>query len=393
MLILQILFWTALIIVVYTYIGYGAVLFVLVKIKRLLHKKNNRTAATDEQLPPITLMICAYNESDIVKEKMANTMQLNYPEDKLHVIWVTDGSTDDTNEKLSFYPQVTTVFTPERKGKTAALNHGITAVKTPIVVFTDANTMLNDNALRIIAQQFNNPKVGCVSGEKRVAAHKEDETASHGEGAYWRYESKLKQWDYELNSTMGAAGELFAIRTALYEEMPNDTLLDDFIMSMRIVQRGYIIAYTPDAYAMEYGSANMTEESKRKRRIAAGGLQSIIRLRPLLNPINHPLTTFQYVSHRVLRWSITPVALLSLVPLNVLLVLMNGGTIYTMIWLLQIIFYMSATAGYLYDMRGKRNKLFYIPYYFVFMNINVFRGINYLRSHSNNGAWEKAKRS
>ena len=190
---------------------------------------------------------------------------------------------------------------------------------------------------------------------------------------------------------MGAAGELCAIRSQLFEEMPDDTLLDDFILSMRIVERGYTIAYASDAYAMEYGSADLNEESKRKRRIAAGGLQSCWRLRSLMNPLMHPVVAFQFVSHRVLRWSVTPFALIALIPLNVWLVLTNAGTIYTVIWLLQTVFYLAALAGYILEANGHKNKLLYVPYYFLFMNVNVFRGIAYL-TKKKNGTWEKARR-
>jgi hypothetical protein len=143
---------------------------------------------------------------------------------------------------------------------------------------------------------------------------------------------------------------------------------------------------------MEYGSADLAEESKRKRRIAAGGLQSIWWLKDMMNPFHQPLVAFQFVSHRVLRWSITPIALLLLIPLNVILVLLKAGTIYNWIWILQIIFYLAAFAGYLLEKNGKKNKILYVPYYFLFMNLNVFRGMAYLKSHKSSGAWEKAKR-
>jgi hypothetical protein len=152
------------------------------------------------------------------------------------------------------------------------------------------------------------------------------------------------------------------------------------------------IPYTKEAYATEYGSASTAEESKRKRRIAAGGLQSIWWLRSLLNPISHPKVTFQYVSHRVLRWSITPFALFSLVPLNLLLLLLDGSIIYQVIIFFQFIFYLSALIGHILKKAGHRNKLLYIPTYFFFMNLNVFLGIRYLMTHNSSGTWEKARR-
>ena len=373
-------FWLCLAIVVYTYIGYGIVLYLLVFIKRLATKAKPLADISDDCLPEVTLMVCAYNEEDIIAEKMANTHLLDYPADRLHLVWVTDGSTDNTNTLLSAYPEVEIVYSPERRGKAAALKHGIKEVKTEIVMMTDANTMLNPGAVREIVRLMQDPKVGCASGEKKVMAKSDSDEAAQGEGLYWKYESTLKRLDGELYSAMGAAGELCVIRRQLMTDIPDDTLLDDFIISMEIVRTGYKIAYTSKAYAMEYGSADLHEESKRKRRIAAGGLQSCWRLRSLMNPLRYPVVAFQFVSHRVLRWTITPVCLFALIPLNTILVLSGEGIIYTVIWVLQILFYASAAAG------------LRISKYFVFMNLNVFRGMAYLFNNTS-GMWEKAKRA
>ena len=394
MLTLKILFWASLIIVFYTYIGYGILLYIIIRVKRLFWGSPQKAVLpADDELPSMPLMICAYNEEDVVAEKMENTLALDYPKDKLRIMWVTDGSSDRTNELLKAYPEVDIVFSPERRGKTAALKHGLRELKTRYVAFTDANTMINAGALREIARLFTDPTVGCVSGEKRVAARKAGEMAAEGEGLYWKYESTLKRWDNELYSTMGAAGELYAMDPKLCREVPDEALLDDFMMSMYVVQAGKRIAYTPDAYAQEYGSANIFEESKRKRRIAAGGLQSIWWLRSMLNPFHQPLVTFQYVSHRVLRWSITPIAMVLLLLVNIALVAMGAGNFYTVILILQILFYLMALAGWLLNRYGYKNKLLYTAYYFMFMNFNVFRGMAYLRTHGKSGAWEKAKRS
>jgi cellulose synthase/poly-beta-1,6-N-acetylglucosamine synthase-like glycosyltransferase len=394
MLALKILFWAMLLIVFYTYIGYGILLYIIIRLKRFFRgKPREAVLPPDEELPDMTLLICAYNEEDVVEEKMKNTLAIDYPKDKFRIMWVTDGSNDHTNELLKAYPEVDIVFSPERRGKSAALKHGLRELKTRYVAFTDANTMLNPGAMKEIARQFMDPTVGCVSGEKRVMAKKDGDMAAQGEGLYWRYESTLKRWDSELYSTMGAAGELYAIDPTLVREVPDEALLDDFMMSMYVVEAGKRIAYAPDAYAQEYGSANIFEESKRKRRIAAGGLQSIWWLRRMLNPMRQPLVTFQYVSHRVLRWSVTPVAMIILLIVNGLLSIMGAGLFYDIILILQILFYTMALIGWLSSRYGHKNKILYTIYYFVFMNINVFRGMAYLRTHGKSGAWEKAKRS
>ena len=346
----------------------------------------------DEELPNVTLMICAFNEEDIIREKMENIRAIDYPKEKFCVMWVTDGSSDHSNELLREYEEVTLVYSPERRGKAAAMQHGLKENKADYVVFTDANTMLNTNSIREIIRQFMMPNVTCVSGEKRVAARTEGEVAAEGEGLYWKYESTLKRWDSEFYSAMGAAGELFAVKMSAYREAPSNALLDDFMMSMLMVRDGHRIAYTSEAYAMEYGSADMHEESKRKRRIAAGGLQSIWWLRSLMNPFKYPVVSFLFISHRVLRWSITPFAMLALIPLNIILILQNAGWIYTAIGILQALFYIATLIGWLQARSGRKSRLFYVPYYFMFMNINVFRGISYLSTHHQSGTWEKAKR-
>ena len=390
---LKILFWICLVICIYTYVGYGVLLYLLVLLKRMVKGKPKQIELPeDSQLPDVAFMVCAYNEQDVVEMKMQNIHELDYPKDKLHVVWVTDGSSDNTNEYLKAYPEVEVIYSTERRGKTAALNHGLSMVTSDITVMTDANTMVNREAIREIVRCMQDPKVACVAGEKRVMSRHEGEIAAEGEGLYWKYESALKRLDSELYSAMGAAGELNAIRTHLYERMPETALLDDFVMSMRMVEQGYKIAYTSEAYAMEYGSANLEEESKRKRRIAAGGLQSSWWLRSMMNPFKNFMVAFQFVSHRVLRWSITPIALMALIPLNVALVMMKAGTVYTIIWILQILFYLTAFSGYLLEQHGHKNKLLYVPYYFLFMNINVLRGMQYVRTHLRGGTWEKAKR-
>ena len=390
------LFWCALAVVFYTYMGYGIVLYLAVKLKELLRKPASPTLPDDRDLPELTLFIAAYNEEAVVDAKMRNCLELDYPPEKLHILWVTDGSDDDTVRRLSRWPQATVLHQPERRGKTAALNRGMAHVTTPLTVFTDANTLLNREALKKIVQSFTRPEVGCVAGEKRVQAGEEGNAASGGEGLYWKYESALKGLDARLYSAAGAAGELFAIRSSLFEPMPDDTLLDDFVLSLRIVMQGYVIDYRADAYATENGSADMREEAKRKVRIAAGGVQSVKRLKALLNPLRYGVFSFQYLSHRVLRWSLTPVLLFLLLPLNfVLLFSPERGTLYAVLWLLQALFYLTASCGYYLSVRNVRSRLLLVPCYFLFMNANVIRGFKYLRDRKQQqkGCWEKARRA
>lgn len=378
---LKILFWLFLAIVFYTYVGYYFVLRLLLCLRDMRHGRESIAALAEEDLPDVTLLICAYNEEVVVHGKMQNCNALVYPPGRLHIVWVTDGSNDSTNSLLRQYDNVEVLYQPERRGKTAALNRAIPLISTPIIVFTDANTILNPEAIRRIVEAFADERVGCVSGEKRVLANSGDGLAAQGEGAYWRYESTLKALDSRLYSTMGAAGELFAIRRELFSPIDINVLLDDFIMSMNIVGQGYTIRYQPQAYACETGSANLAEEKKRKVRIAAGGLQSIWLLRRLMNPFRHGIVSFQLISHRFLRWSLAPVMLFALLPINAVLAVAGQGGVYAVALACQAIFYLMALC---------RLK---VPLYFTFMNLNVFLGAVYLmRKKKGTGAWEKARR-
>jgi cellulose synthase/poly-beta-1,6-N-acetylglucosamine synthase-like glycosyltransferase len=389
--ILCILFWGAAFIVFYTYLGYGILLFILVHIKELL-QKGQKIPPPYKEYPDVTLVIAAYNEEQVIEKKMENCHNLVYPQDKLHFLWITDGSNDNTNEKLKAFTDIEVTFSPERKGKTAALNRGLPFVKTPLVVFTDANTCLNEKAIQTLVRAFNDPKVGCVAGEKRIRLEKTG-NATAGEGLYWKYESVLKTLDDRLYSAVGAAGELFAIRTELFERLPEDTLLDDFVLSMNIAKKGFRIAYCKEAYAEETPSFNMKEESKRKIRISAGGMQSILRLKPLLNPIRYGTLSFQYISHRVLRWSVTPICLFLLLPLNFLLLFTsNTQELFLILLLIQVFFYIASLSGLMLATKQIRNKYLYVPYYFLFMNMNVLKGFHYLHKNRGTGIWTKAKR-
>ncbi len=392
----EILFWFCLFIMFYSYIGYGILLYLLVSIKRLV-TKNSKSSYDTQYEPEVTLLVTAYNERDFVEAKVKNSFELDYPKDKIKYLWVTDGSDDGTPEILKQYKNIKVYHQNERCGKIAAMNRGVKFVDTPIVIFSDANTNLGKNSVKEIVKMFSNPKVGCVSGEKRIYSNNADTASGAGESLYWKYESTLKKWDAELYSAVGAAGELFAIRTPLYQELENDTLLDDFIISLRIAMQGYTIQYNPNAYAIETASANVKEELKRKIRISAGGLQAIIRLTPLLNPFKYGVLTFQYISHRVLRWTLSPLALLMIIPLNILLVLKSAyffnSDFYALLLSGQILFYLSVLIGWFIENYKTRIKVLFVPYYFFIMNLSVYLGFYRLITSQQSVKWERAKRA
>jgi cellulose synthase/poly-beta-1,6-N-acetylglucosamine synthase-like glycosyltransferase len=392
--IMEFIFWFGVALVFYAYLGYGILLYAMVRIKRLFVP--NRLFPVNE-LPEISFVVCAFNEADWIEEKIANSLSLDYPRDKILFWWVTDGSSDATPQLAEQYPypegtRWTLLHQPERRGKIAAFQRVMEHQTSPIVVSTDANTLVNANALQNIVRHFNNPSVGAVAGEKRIAMPDAAAANSAGEGIYWKYESALKRWDYDLYSVVGAAGELFAFRTEAYEHVPTDTIIEDFYLTLRIAQKGWRVAYEPEAYAAESASASVPEELKRKVRIAAGGIQAIVRLAPLLNIFRYGVLSFQYISHRVLRWTLAPL-FLPLIFLASVVLAWQVKPFYIVALLAQVLFYAAAYVGYTLAKREIKVKALFIPYYFCVMNYAVYAGfLRYIRGRQS-VLWERAERA
>ncbi|MEC3879917.1 glycosyltransferase family 2 protein [Parapedobacter sp. 10938] len=390
---MELFFWISLFIIGYTYIGYGMVLYALTRLKRLIApKQETGMGSGDAQWPSCTIIVAAYNEASVIEEKVRNTLALQYPDGKINYCFVTDGSTDATPDIVRRFPQVDLLHTDARGGKIAAVHRAMEQVTTEVVIFTDANTLLNETAVQEICKRYEDPEVGAVAGEKRVHADAKADASAAGEGFYWKYESALKQWDSTLHTVVGSAGELFSIRRSLYEPVSPDTILDDFMISMRIAERGYRVVYEPKAYATEMASENVEEELKRKIRIAAGGIQSILRLKRAPNPFSDPVLAFQYISHRVLRWTVTPILLVVVFILNVLLHTRGAGEIYTILFYGQMAFYLCAVLGLLLERRALRVKMLFIPYYFCVMNYAVIAGILRFFSAGQSAIWERSSR-
>lgn len=384
---MEIFFWTCVFIVFYVFIGYGVLISILAKIKGT---KPIETLA-DEDLPEVTFLVAAYNEEEIIEEKIKNTLALDYPKNKLKIKVVTDGSNDGTNDIVSRFSEAELCFKPERAGKIAAVNRVMPSVESALTVFTDANVMINKDGLKNMIRHFQSNLVGAVSGEKTVLSKEEDGASSSGEGFYWKYESFLKRKDAEWNTLVGSAGELFAIRTHLYENIDTNTLIEDFVMTMKLSAKGYKVAYEPQALAMETGSANIEEETKRKVRISAGGIQAVIMLLPLLNFFKYGKLTFQYISHRALRWTLMPLALVG--AFTSIFFLAPQGWPYDLIMRLELIFAILALAGYAMRNGETKIKALYIPYYFIYMHYCVVLGwIKYFRGKQQ-VTWDKAKRA
>lgn len=389
---IRLLFWILLFIIIYAYLGYTLILLIIVFFKKLL--TNQKPLSTDDSEPEVTLLVAAYNEKDCIEKKIRNSLELNYPKDKLKLVWVTDGSDDGTPQKLRQYKDVTVLHEEVRKGKINAMNRAVRYIKTPIIIFSDANTNLNRNSVREITNIFRDNSVGCVAGEKRIITLKKEKAVGAGEGIYWQYESVIKSLESQLNSVMGAAGELFAIRTELYDDVKEDTILDDFTISLEIAKKGYKIKYAPDAFASESGSLSIKEELKRKFRIASGGLQTLFRMTEILNVFKYGMLSFQYFSHKVLRWTLVPFSFILIFLLNFIIVFTQeiNSDLYLYFLYVQLFFYGLILIGGLLSNMKIRMKILFVPYYMFIMNYAMINGIFRYISGSHSVKWEKSKR-
>jgi cellulose synthase/poly-beta-1,6-N-acetylglucosamine synthase-like glycosyltransferase len=271
------------------------------------------------------------------------------------------------------------------------MNRAMKFVNTPIVVFCDANTILNKEAIKELVKHYKNENVGAVTGEKRIISTNKEGASTAGEGIYWKYESLLKKLDSDFYSVVGAAGELMSYRTSLYKELPPDSLLDDLMQSMQIAIDGYRVIYEKNAWAAETASANVKEELKRKIRISAGAWQSMLRLGKAFNPFHNFKLFFAFISHRVLRWTLAPLSLLVLLLLNIFLA--PTSNLYFTILLLQILFYTLALIGWYFENKRIKVKVLFVPYYFFIMNLCMYLGLFRFLKGKQSVSWERAQRA
>jgi poly-beta-1,6-N-acetyl-D-glucosamine synthase len=384
-LMLEIVIWFFVLILFYTYLGYGILLGLLVKLK------TTTVEHSSSYLPTITHIIPAYNEQDILREKLLNSLQLDYPRDKYTIMVVTDGSDDNSPAIVDSFEDIIHLHSPSRGGKVGAINRAVRLVTTEIVVISDANTKLNQAALRHLVHPFNEEDIGVVAGEKRVLAGDVDSAPGSGEGLYWRYESLLKKWDGQLYSVIGAAGELFAVRKKLLFTLKENIILEDFYISLALAMKGYRTAYAPDAIATENASVSIHDELKRKIRIAAGGFQAMWLLRGLLNVFKYGILSFQYISHRLLRWTLAPAGLIFIFIGTAILAFKGMGE-YQFFLTLQILFYGLASLGAIFHDKNVKLKVFFVPFYFTFMNYAVIRGFWRFIRGKQSAVWDKSRR-
>ena len=384
-------YWTAILvlscfIIFYNYAGYAIIALIVNKLKKA------SPPPPADLTPSVSFIVAAFNEEDFIREKVLNSLQQDYPADRIEYIFITDGSVDSTPDVIREYPAIQLLHQPQRQGKSHAVNRAVATARHDVLIFSDANTTLNPQAVRHIARHYHDPMTGGVAGEKKViSVNKTGDEVGGGEGLYWKYESFLKKIDSDFYSVVGAAGELFSVRRSLYHPLPGNIILDDFVISLETAQKGYRIIYEPDAYAMESPSFSMKDEGKRKVRIAAGGFQAIGLLSGLLAFWRQPRLSFLYISHRVLRWTLSPLCFILAFISNLALVLLTDDLAFRLLFGAQLLFYILAALASAMP-PDKRPSLLKLPYYFTFMNVSVVLGFFRFLKGGQSAVWEKARR-
>ena len=365
----------------YVYFGYPLLLEVLGIIRR-------RDVNKKDTIPFISVIIAAYNEESTITEKLENTLSLDYPKDRLEVVVASDGSTDKTEEIVSRYENQGVRLLPlSRSGKLIALNQAVKQARGEVLVFTDANAILEERALRELASNFYDPEVGGVCGNQkyRLEQNPNGDCASEGENLYWTYDKWIKQLESKLGSTVAADGSIYAIRKHLFVPISDPAQADDFAISARVVTQGYRLVYEPEAVSYENPPISSDLEFWRKVRVANQSMNGILHLREALNPFKYGFYGIELLSHKVLRY-LVPFFLLIAFVINILLSL--DSDFYKIILLLQILFYVLAFIGYkARNLNLGRVKIFYGPFYFCLANIAVLLGAIYLISGKRITTW------
>ncbi|MEW6730721.1 MAG: glycosyltransferase family 2 protein [Acidobacteriota bacterium] len=349
-LVAKIVFWSAALVVVYTYVAYPLLIMILAG---WLPHRYQRKPIT----PTISIVIAAYNAANEITDKLASCFTLDYPASLIEVIVVSDGSTDETEtivkRLLLHYPNLTLICLRIHNGKATALNVGIATAKGEIVIFTDARQRLAVDAARNLVANFADPNVGAVSGEL-IFIDERQRPQMGGVDLYWRYERWLRQMEAQIHSSCGATGALYAVRRNLLAPIPDGLVLDDLLIPMRVVLAGYRIVFDTSAHAYDYLAANAEAEFVRKVRTLYGNYQLLVVEPRLWKPWTNPIF-WQFFSHKICRL-LVPFCLLLLFTTN--LVLTSG--VYLVLLVLQIGWYLLALIGHLLRKENNTNTRNYL---------------------------------
>lgn len=313
------LFWLGLLFVAYVYVGYPTLLAMAAS---LIGRKGPQGSRERSDLPHVTLLITAYNEERVLGAKLENALSLTYPPERLQILVAADGSTDRTVAIVREYEGrgVELSFGADRRGKTAALTRAVGRARGEIVIFSDANNAYSSDALLHLVAPFDEPGVGAVGGAKAIAHG--DGALGDTEGAYWRYEDRIKRWESSLGSTVAVCGEILALRKAPLRTPPADVINDDFWFATDMLGRGYSVLYAPAARSVERVSATLEDELGRRSRIVAGRFQAFRQI-GLGLALRRPRVMWSMVSHKLMR-PLVPFAMIAMAIGN--LVWLLGGT-------------------------------------------------------------------
>lgn len=365
----------------YTYAIFPALIALFAK---FADRRRACADTNDEDLPRVAMVVAAYNEERFLQAKLDNTWGIDYPADKFELIIGSDGSGDDTSGilKRCVDKRFRCFLFPERRGKISVLNDLVNHVDADIIVMSDANTMFEPDSIRKMVRHFDDPRVGCVSGKLNLS----NDGGVSGEGIYWKYESWIKRNESRLGFLIGCNGGIFALRTKLYEPLPASTLVEDFVLSMRVMERGYEVRFEPNASAKEPACGSSRAEMVRKIRIGAGGFQALGLTRGLLHP-RYGFKAFAYMGHKVLRWCVpffSILAFLSTVPLATHSALFQ--------WALTLQVAGGAISVAAYYLSGKRKLPFWTRpiSYFYLMNYALFCGFLRFLFKTQKVTWERA---
>ncbi|TYL39301.1 glycosyl transferase [Natronococcus pandeyae] len=366
----------------HSYFFYIGVLFLLSKIIP------DESTSQSDSLPSVALVIAAYNEEDVIAEKIENSLALDYPDDLLSIVVFSDASSDRTDEIVRSYADegVDLVRIEGRVGKTECQNRVFETLEEEIIVFSDANSMYKSDAVRELAAAFA-PDVGCVVGELKYR----DSSDVEGESFYWTYESIIKRLESKLRSSVTGNGSIYAVRNSSYVPLRRGAI-SDFAEPLAIVGNGEKVKYAPGAVAWESTGETVDEELNRRSRIVTRSWHTVANNSQLLNPVRFPLFAFQLASHKVFRW-LSPVFLGIAFASNLGLVLVSENPLYLALLVAQLAFYCLAAAGAVLDRTSVSSpKIVHIPYYFLVANYGMFIGLwNFIR-RENIVTWETVSR-
>ena len=354
---IEFLFWLIIFIIFYTYVGYS---FIILLLSLFL----NRSVRKEEIYPRVTFLITAYNEEQSIAVKLKNTLHLDYPGEKLEVIVASDGSTDSTDTVVNQFHDKGVILNrvEGRVGKTETQNQSVAKATGDIIIFSDATTNYIKDAIKKVVQNYADPQVGAVSGRYEYV-NPTGAAVGLGTVLFWKYENLIKRLQTQIRTITGCCGCIYSVRRDLYEPLPRD-IISDLVEPLKILEKGYRIAFEPEAVAYEETTETAKEEFGMRVRVISRGMNGLWYMRNLFNPFKYGFISFQLFSHKVLRWMI-PFMLPLLLISNLFLM---GQTFYKLSLIIQILFYIGALGGYLLDRMGKKAKLLAIPLYYCVVN-------------------------